>query len=127
MQSTNRGFTLQRVSVYLQPPTSADVVQVSQARKAAEIGKEDWEAVAQAPPWAVDAWGLGCLMQEAYSGQPLQKTESLRNLDDIPKSVAQVGQYSRCTELMFPPSRHTSMAGRCTRFIVWWKMMRKKG
>jgi len=66
-------------------------VQVSQARKAAEVGKEDWGAVAQAPPWAVDAWGLGCLMQEAYSGQPLQRTEELRNLEDIPKSVAQVG------------------------------------
>jgi len=67
-----------------------EMVQVSKARKAAEIGKEDWGAVSQAPPWAVDAWGLGCLMQEAYSGQPLERTESLRNLDDIPKSVAQV-------------------------------------
>ena len=66
---------------------------MSQARKAAEIGKEDWEAVGQAPPWAVDAWGLGCLMQEAYSGQPLHKTESLRNLEDIPKYVVQVGHY----------------------------------
>jgi hypothetical protein len=30
----------------------------------AEVAKGDWAAVQGAPPWAVDAWGLGCLMQE---------------------------------------------------------------
>ena len=36
--------------------------------KPAEVGKVDWQAVQQGPPWAVDAWGLGCLMQEVFSG-----------------------------------------------------------
>jgi hypothetical protein len=31
--------------------------------KAAEVAKADWAAVAQGPPWAVDSWGLGCMMQ----------------------------------------------------------------
>ena len=66
------------------------LVQVSQARKPAEVAKEDWEAVSQSPPWAIDSWGLGCLMQEAFSATPLKRTEDLRNLDHIPKPIAQV-------------------------------------
>jgi hypothetical protein len=31
--------------------------------KPAEVAKPDWEAVRQGPPWAVDSWGLGCMMQ----------------------------------------------------------------
>ena len=30
------------------------------------------QLVKESPPWAVDAWGLGCLLQELYSGAPLQ-------------------------------------------------------
>ena len=37
------------------------------------------QAVKESPPWAVDAWGLGCVMQELYSGKPMSKTEDLRN------------------------------------------------
>ena len=37
------------------------------------------QAVKDGPAWAVDAWGLGCLMQEVYSGAPLARTEDLRN------------------------------------------------
>ena len=33
---------------------------------------------------AVDAWGLGCLVQEVFSGKYLQRTEDLRNLACIP-------------------------------------------
>jgi hypothetical protein len=31
--------------------------------KPAELAKSEWEAVQQGPPWAVDSWGLGCMMQ----------------------------------------------------------------
>lgn len=31
--------------------------------KPAEVARSDWEAVQQGPPWAVDSWGLGCMMQ----------------------------------------------------------------
>lgn len=37
------------------------------------------QAIKDGPAWAVDAWGLGCLMQEVYSGRPLERTEDLRN------------------------------------------------
>lgn len=37
------------------------------------------QAVKDGPAWAVDAWGLGCLVQEVYSGAPLGRTEDLRN------------------------------------------------
>ena len=53
----------------------------------AQVGKADWAAVQQGPPWAVDAWGLGCLMQEVYAGQPLARTEDLRNTAPLPKAV----------------------------------------
>jgi len=55
-----------------------------------QVGKSDWQAVQQAPPWAVDAWGLGCLMQEVYSGQFLTRTEELRNVACIPKAILPV-------------------------------------
>ena len=31
--------------------------------KPAEVAKMEWRAVAAGPPWAVDSWGLGCMMQ----------------------------------------------------------------
>lgn len=46
------------------------------------------QAVKDGPAWAVDAWGLGCLMQEVYSGQPLARTEDLRNTGGSALSVA---------------------------------------
>ena len=54
----------------------------------------DMQVVAQSPPWAVDAWGLGCLMQEAFGGQELQRTEDLRNTESIPKPALQVQSFS---------------------------------
>lgn len=33
----------------------------------------------EGPPWAVDAWGLGILMQEAFSNTPMAAVEQLRN------------------------------------------------
>jgi hypothetical protein len=46
--------------------------------KPAEVNKCGWDTVLQSPPWAVDAWGLGCFMQEAFSRQYMQSVENLR-------------------------------------------------
>lgn len=72
-------------------------MQVQSAYKPQELGKEDWAVISQSPPWAVDAWGLGCLVQEAFSGRELSRTEDLRNLVPIPKTVAQVNPLNRAT------------------------------
>lgn len=34
--------------------------------KPSEIAKCEWSVIQQGPPWAVDSWGLGCLMQVSY-------------------------------------------------------------
>ena len=52
--------------------------QVGAQYKCAELGKNDWAAIPQGPPWAVDAWGLGCLMQEVFSQQDMASVENLR-------------------------------------------------
>ncbi|EIE25277.1 ARM repeat-containing protein, partial [Coccomyxa subellipsoidea C-169] len=74
--------------------------------KPAELGKADWQAVQQAPPWAVDAWGLGCLMQEVYSGQMLTRTEDLRNVASISKGL--LPDYQRL--LASQPTRRLNTA-----------------
>jgi SCY1-like protein 1 len=61
--------------------------------KAAEVGRMEWGAVAQGPPWAVDAWGLGCLMQEVFSGEPLGAVEQLRRTTPIPPAL--LGDYQK--------------------------------
>ncbi|CAK0749386.1 hypothetical protein CVIRNUC_001906 [Coccomyxa viridis] len=68
-------------------PLMAATWMVGAQYKPAEVGKADWQAVQQGPPWAVDAWGLGCLIQEAYRGRELTRTEELRDTSSIPKSV----------------------------------------
>lgn len=55
--------------------------------KPGEVAKSEWHVVRDGPVWAVDAWGLGCLMQEIYSGNTLARTEDLRNTSCIPQSV----------------------------------------
>eukprot|EP00878_Enallax_costatus_P016353 GHUV01017153.1.p1 GENE.GHUV01017153.1~~GHUV01017153.1.p1 ORF type:complete len:345 (+),score=98.92 GHUV01017153.1:319-1353(+) len=55
--------------------------------KPAEVAKMDWDAVKQGPPWAVDSWGLGCMMQEVFSGEPLTAVEQLRRTDVIPPAL----------------------------------------
>lgn len=54
------------------------------------------QAVRQAPPWAIDAWGLGCLLQEAFGGRELARTEDLRSTENIPKAILQV----RCRQAL---------------------------
>lgn len=55
--------------------------------KPGEVAKSLWSEVRDGPSWAVDAWGLGCLMQEVYSGSPLARTEDLRNTSCIQETV----------------------------------------
>lgn len=55
--------------------------------KSAELQRGDMDAVSAAPPGAVDSWGMGCLMQEVFSGTTLTAPEQLRNTDAIPKDL----------------------------------------
>ena len=53
--------------------------------KPEEYRKGDWGSVPEGPPWAIDAWGLGCLIQEVYRGEPLMRTDQLRETGHIPQ------------------------------------------
>jgi SCY1-like protein 1 len=66
-----------------------------------EMVKSDWVAIRKSPPWAIDSWGLGCLIYELFSGSKLAKTEELRNTVGIPKSL--LPDYQRLLSSM--PSR----------------------
>ncbi|KAL0711099.1 hypothetical protein Bca4012_018077 [Brassica carinata] len=69
--------------------------------KPMEMVKSDWIAIRKSPPWAIDSWGLGCLIYELFSGSKLGKTEELRNTVGIPKSL--LPDYQRLLSSM--PSR----------------------
>ncbi|MEW5318095.1 MAG: hypothetical protein WDW38_009346 [Sanguina aurantia] len=60
---------------------------VGKQYKPAELGKAEWEVIRESPPWAVDAWGLGCLMQEVFSCEGMQSVEDLRRTDVIPPAL----------------------------------------
>ena len=53
--------------------------------KPEEYRRGDWASVPEGPPWAIDAWGLGCLIQEVYRGEPLGRTDQLREIDHVPQ------------------------------------------
>ncbi|XP_019052793.1 PREDICTED: probable inactive serine/threonine-protein kinase scy1 isoform X2 [Nelumbo nucifera] len=55
--------------------------------KPMELSKSDWALIRKSPPWAIDSWGLGCLIYELFSGMRLAKTEDLHNTGSIPKSL----------------------------------------
>ncbi|GIL75242.1 hypothetical protein Vretifemale_5022, partial [Volvox reticuliferus] len=57
--------------------------------KPAELARSEWEVVRQGPPWAVDAWGLGCLTQEVFSCTEMSNVENLRHTDVIPAALLQ--------------------------------------
>ncbi|XP_022764867.1 probable inactive serine/threonine-protein kinase scy1 isoform X3 [Durio zibethinus] len=69
--------------------------------KPMELAKSDWATIRKSPPWAIDSWGLGCLIYEIFSGMKLGKTEELRNTASIPKSL--LPDYQRLLSSM--PSR----------------------
>nr|TKR91191.1 hypothetical protein D5086_0000225820 [Populus alba] len=74
--------------------------------KPIELAKSDWVAIRKSPPWAIDSWGLGCLIYELFTGTKLGKTEELRNTASIPKSLLQ--DYQRLLSSM--PSRRMNTA-----------------
>ena len=91
-----------------------------------QVGKADWAAVQQGPPWAVDAWGLGCLMHEAYAGQTLARIEDLRSIDAIPKAVLPVLSgycyYSIYMSLLLPRESHGQVSPKHVKLSVFgWK------
>ncbi|CAA7392940.1 unnamed protein product [Spirodela intermedia] len=74
--------------------------------KPMELLKSDWQTIRKSPPWAIDSWGLGCLIYELFSGLKLAKTEDLRNIASIPKSL--LPDYQRL--LSSTPSRRLNPA-----------------
>ncbi|KAG2685077.1 hypothetical protein I3760_10G107700 [Carya illinoinensis] len=69
--------------------------------KPTELLNSDWAAIRKSPPWAIDSWGLGCLIYELFSGMKLGRTEELKNTASIPKSL--LPDYQRLLSAM--PSR----------------------
>ncbi|KAK3022390.1 hypothetical protein RJ639_047364 [Escallonia herrerae] len=63
--------------------------------KPMELAKSDWAAIRKSPPWAIDSWGLGCLIYELFSGVKLSKTEELRNTASIPKDSVEKDTFFR--------------------------------
>lgn len=83
--------------------------------KPMELVKSDWTTIRKSPPWAIDSWGLGCLILELFSGTKLSKTEELRNTASIPKSL--LPDYQRLLSSM--PSRRlnsSKLAENCEYF-----------
>ncbi|XP_078446566.1 kinase family with ARM repeat domain-containing protein isoform X2 [Wolffia australiana] len=74
--------------------------------KPMELLKSDWQTIRKSPPWAIDSWGLGCLIYEIFSGLKLAKTEDLRDTSAIPKSL--LPDYQRL--LSSNPSRRLNPA-----------------
>ncbi|KAG6548110.1 hypothetical protein Mapa_010390 [Marchantia paleacea] len=60
---------------------------VSPEYKPQEPAKANWATIRRASPWAIESWGLGCLIYEMFSGSKLTKTEDLRNTESIPKAL----------------------------------------
>lgn len=69
------------------PPLLASSWLVGPQYKSGELGRSEWDVIAQSPVWAVDAWGLGCLIQEAFSDRVLVKMEDLKNIEKIPQKI----------------------------------------
>lgn len=74
--------------------------------KPTELLNSDWAVIRKSPPWAIDSWGLGCLMHELFSGMKLGRTEELKNTASIPKSL--LPDYQRLLSAM--PSRRLNTA-----------------
>eukprot|EP00250_Pteridium_aquilinum_P019953 c24640_g1_i1 orf=578-3007(-) len=55
--------------------------------KPMELAKGDWTLLRKSPVWAIDSWGLGCLIYELFTGVKLSKTEDLRNTACLPKTL----------------------------------------
>lgn len=95
-------------NVATNPPLIAASWMVPSQYKPGEVARGAWDTeVKQSPPWAIDAWGLGCLIQEVYSGgQQMTKTEDLRRTQSIPQPLLQ--SYQRL--LASAPARRLNPA-----------------
>lgn len=69
------------------PPLLASTWLVSTQYKSGELGRSEWDVIADSPPWAVDAWGLGCLIQETFSNSALRAMEDLKKIDCVPQKL----------------------------------------
>ncbi len=72
---------------YQSAPLVASSWMVQPQYKSGEMGRGEWEVVADGPVWAVDSWGLGCLMQETFSGSLMTAKEDLKRIDCIPQTL----------------------------------------
>ena len=57
-----------------------------------EYRRGDWQSVPEGPPWAIDSWGLGCLIREVYGGGAMTSAEQ-----------ALVGTYLNSATLRLTP------------------------
>eukprot|EP00210_Caulerpa_lentillifera_P001710 g1643.t1 len=56
--------------------------------KSPELTRGDWQSLVDGPPWAVDSWGLGCLIREVYNnGELLPSTGALREVSSLPPEL----------------------------------------
>ena len=72
---------------YQSVPLVASSWMVQPQYKSGELGRSEWEVLADGPVWAVDSWGLGCLMQETFSGSLMTAKEDLKRIDCIPQTL----------------------------------------
>lgn len=82
-------------------PLSHAAWMIGNQYKPAELGRSEWETIRQSPPYAVDSWGLGCLIQEICSNGYMSSVEALRNTEVIPSAL--LGDYQKL--LSSAPSR----------------------
>lgn len=74
--------------------------------KPIELLKNDWATIRKSPPWAMDSWGMGCLIFELFSATKLARTEELRNIGCVPKTL--LPDYQRL--LSSTPARRLNTA-----------------
>ncbi|KAL2645070.1 hypothetical protein R1flu_012657 [Riccia fluitans] len=77
--------------------------------KPQELVKADWSTIRKSAPWAIDSWGLGCLLYELFSGSKLTRGEELRHTEVIPLELvpAYLGLLDSNPSRRWPPARLT--------------------
>jgi hypothetical protein len=50
---------------------------VANKYKSPERLRNDWASLESSPPWAIDAWGLGCVIFEVFNGLVVNAEELL--------------------------------------------------
>lgn len=52
--------------------------------QAGEVARQEWDTIRQSPPWAVDAWGLGCMLQVEKGLDRGREERGRRQLQQLP-------------------------------------------